>query len=90
MRMPFESLMEYAASFSAEEAEMSLGELARRVGEAPERLADAITAVRVVRGERTTVSPVDIRAQLHPAVRKALDADRGGVASGGLGSFFSD
>jgi hypothetical protein len=45
MRMPFERLME--------DWDKSMGELAGRVGETAERLADAIGAVRVMRGERT-------------------------------------
>lgn len=76
--VPFDRLMEYAASLSEEElAEESLDQLAARVGVFPERLSDAIVAVRVTRA-----SPVSIRAQMHPAVRRAVEADRRGVASG--------
>ena len=59
MRMPFESLMEYAAGISDAEKEKSLGELASRVGESADRLADAIMAVRECRGEVAA----DIRPQ---------------------------
>jgi hypothetical protein len=57
MRMPFERLMEYAASLGEADLDKTMGELAGSVGEPPERLADAVTAVRVMRGERTYVSP---------------------------------
>lgn len=80
MRMPFERLMEYAAGIS--EVEASMGELAARVGETADRLADAITAVQVMAGERTYVTVPEIRAQSDPVVRRALEQDRGGVASG--------
>ncbi len=89
MRMPFERLMEYAAGFDEADMERPMGELAARVGESAERLADAVMAVRVFRGERTYVSPVEIRAQMHPAVRRAVEADRGGVASGLASSPFT-
>jgi hypothetical protein len=88
MRMPFERLMEYVASLGEDDLERPMGELAERVGEDAARLADAVMAVRVFRGERTYVSPVEIRAQMHPAVRRAVDADRGGVASGGAAPVF--
>ena len=92
VKIPFARLMEYVAGLSLEEdGEASLAELARRIGEDdPFRLSDAIEAVKVVRGHSTDVNPASIRAVMHPLVRKALDADRGGVASGGMGSFFSD
>lgn len=80
--MPFERLMEYAAAMPEEGRGLPMGALADRVGESAERLADALTAVRVMRGERTYVSPVDIRAVDDPVVRRAAEADRGGVASG--------
>jgi hypothetical protein len=81
MRMPFERLMEYAAALDPQD-ETSVGELARLVEEEPFRLMDACDAVRVMRGERTYLSPVDIRAVDDPVVRRAAEADRGGVASG--------
>lgn len=60
-----------------------LDQLAARAGTFPERLADALVAVRLVR-----LSPAEIRASMHPAVRRAVDADRGGVASGSVTSGF--
>lgn len=82
MRMPFERLMEYAAGLGEDDWALSLGELASRVGEPPERLADAVMAVRVMAGERTYVSPVDIRAVDDPVVLRAAVADRGTIVSG--------
>jgi hypothetical protein len=88
MAIPFEVLMEYAASLTEEDLKEPLGQLAARAGTFPERLADAMTAVNVVRRQNPDLSPVDIRAVMHPAVRKAVEADRGGVASGGLDQLF--
>jgi hypothetical protein len=85
VRIPFEILIEYAASLTEEDLKEDMGHLAARAGTFPERLEDALVAVRV-----SGATPVEIRAQMHPAVRKAADADRGGVACGGLGSLFSD
>ena len=61
--MPFEVLMVYASSLSAEDADLPMGELARRWGEPAERIADAITAVQVLRGERTYVTCTDTIGQ---------------------------
>jgi hypothetical protein len=56
MRIPFEMLMEYASILRDTGAEeKSMGELAAAVGEPVDRLADAIDAVRVLRGERTYI-----------------------------------
>jgi hypothetical protein len=75
--------MEYAAGLGdAELHHDGLAELAARVDEPASRLADAVTAVRVLAGERTHVSVSDVRAQTDPAVRQALEKDRSGVASG--------
>jgi hypothetical protein len=82
MQMPFERLMEYAASLGPDDKAKMMGELAERVGEKPERLMDALAAVRVMRGERTYVSPVDIRGASDPLVRRVAEEDRSGVASG--------
>lgn len=82
MRMPFERLMEYAAGLREEDWDLTMGELAARVSETAERLADAVTAVRVLGGERTYVTAVEVRAQTDPVVRQALAQDRSGVASG--------
>jgi hypothetical protein len=81
MQMPFERLMEYAASLTEEDRDKSMGKLAAVVGEPAARLADAITAVRVLGGERTYVS-LEIRANEEPAVRRALARDRGTPMSG--------
>ena len=56
MRMPFEKLMEHVAAISPEEKELPLGVFAGRWGEPAERITDAISAVRVMRGERTYIS----------------------------------
>lgn len=82
MQMPFERLMEYAAGLTERDSQLALGELAARVDEPAGRLADAITAVRVLAGERTYVSVSEVRAQTDPVVRQALEKDRGGIASG--------
>lgn len=82
MQMPFERLMEYAASLGEADRDKLLGELAARVGEPAARLADAITAVRVLAGERTCISVAEVRAQTDPVVRRALAADHQGPASG--------
>lgn len=83
MSIPFEVLVEYAASLTEDDMEEGLDQLAARAGTFPERLADALVAVRLVR-----LSPAEIRASMHPAVRRAVDADRGGVVSGSVTSFF--
>jgi hypothetical protein len=77
MRMPFERLMEHVAGLGEEDWKHSLAELAARTGESAERFADAVTAVRIARA-----TPVSIRAEMHPAVRRAVEQDRGGLASG--------
>lgn len=78
MAIPFGVLMEYAASLTKEDfAAEPLANLAARAGVFPERLADALEAVRICRA-----TPTSIRAEMHPAVKRALDADRGGLASG--------
>lgn len=82
--MPFERLMEYAASLTPEDLQEPLDQLAAKVGEFPERLADAMTAVRVCNG----VTAADIRAVSDPVVRRAVEEDRGGLASGALTSLF--
>lgn len=82
MQMPFEKLMEYAAGLREQDRDKSMGELAARVDESAGRLADAVTALRVMSGERTYVSVTEVRAQTDPVVRRALEQDRRGVASG--------
>jgi hypothetical protein len=82
MRIPFERLMEAVAGLSEADAQLSLGEVASRLGEPdPWRVADAITAVRVASGERTYI---EIRAQDQPVVAQALKDDRGTIVSGWL------
>ena len=78
MSIPFARLMEYAASLTPEDLEEPLGQLAARAGVFPERLADALEAVRVCNG----VTPAGIRAVDDPVVREALETDRSGMASG--------
>jgi len=84
MQMPFERLMEYADGLTEADSQLSLGELAARVDEPAARLADAITAVRVLGGERTYVG-LEIRADEEPVVRRALARDRGTIVSGSSG-----
>ena len=36
--------------------DMTLGEIGEKLGETPERIADAITAARMLRGEQTYIS----------------------------------
>jgi hypothetical protein len=56
MRMPFEKLMEHVAAVAPQDKNgVTLGQLSERWGEPPERIADAIVAVRVMRGERTYI-----------------------------------
>lgn len=57
--MPFERLMELVAALTEEDAALPMGKLAERWAEPVQRIADAIDAVRVMRGERTyiTVNP---------------------------------
>jgi len=83
--IPFAVLMEYAASLTEEDLREPMGQLAARAGTFPERLADAMEAVKVARA-----TPLSIRATMHPAVRRAVDADRGGVAGGSLASLFDE
>lgn len=54
--MPFERLMEEVAALGDEDRQRPMGDLADRWGEPASRIADAITAVRVMRGERTYIS----------------------------------
>lgn len=54
--MPFERLMESIDGLPEADWDKPMGELADRWGEPAGRIADAITAVRVLRGERTYIS----------------------------------
>lgn len=54
--MPFEKLMELVIDLGDEDQQQPMGELAERWGEPVGRIADAITAVRVMYGERTYIS----------------------------------
>jgi hypothetical protein len=82
--IPFEALVEYAAGLAEEDMEEGLDQLAARAGTVPGRLADAMVAARLVR-----LNPAEVRASVHPAVRRAVEADRGGVASGAAASLFT-
>jgi hypothetical protein len=62
--MPFEVLMVYASSLSAEDEALTMGQLSERWGEPAERIMDALDAVRVLRGERTYVTVDDGEARL--------------------------
>lgn len=46
--MPFEKLMEYVAALPPAGSPLTLGELSARWGEPPERIADAVEALKVV------------------------------------------
>ena len=56
MRMPFERLMEEVSALSDEDKARPMGDLADRWGEPANRIADAICALRVMRGERTYIT----------------------------------
>lgn len=56
VRMPFEKLMELVAAVEPAERALPLGVFAERWGEPSERIADAIDAVRVLRGEHTYIT----------------------------------
>jgi hypothetical protein len=58
MRMPFEKLMELVEDLDPADAAQPMGVLAARWGEPSLRIMDAVTAVRVLRGERTYI-PMD-------------------------------
>lgn len=58
--MPFERLMELVSVLGPEDRERPMGELASRWNEPTARIADAITAVRVCRGERTYIAVQDL------------------------------
>jgi hypothetical protein len=53
--MPFERLMEEVSALSAEDKARPMGELADRWDEPSHRIADAMCALRVMRGERTYI-----------------------------------
>ena len=56
--MPFEKLMEHVAALTDEDKATTMGQLAERWGEPAERIMDAVTAVRVLRGDRTYIPVV--------------------------------
>lgn len=74
--------MEYAAGLGEAEWELSLGELAGRVGEEPFRLADAVEAVKILRALRPGLGPADIRGLSVPFVARIVHEDRGTIATG--------
>jgi hypothetical protein len=57
--MPFERLMEEVASLPEADWDFPMGKLAQRWGEPVQRVADAIDAVKVLRGERTYITLAD-------------------------------
>ena len=52
--MPFERLMELVAALDRED-DVTFGELSRRWGEDARRIADAVDAVKVLRGETSYI-----------------------------------
>ena len=56
MRIPFEKLVEAVQDMSTEDKELPMGVLAKRLETTAERLADAVTAARMLNGERTYIS----------------------------------
>ena len=56
MRIPFEKLVEAVQDMGAEDKELPMGVLAKRFETTAERLADAVTAARMLNGERTYIS----------------------------------
>lgn len=56
MRMPFEKLVEHVQDLSDEDKDLPMGKLAERWGEPVERISDAVTASRMLRGERTYIA----------------------------------
>lgn len=53
--MPFQKLMEQVEALGPF-PDVTMGELSERWGEEPLRIMDAVTAVRVLHGERTYIS----------------------------------
>ena len=53
MKIPFEKLVEMVMLLPAEDWELSLGALSDRWDEPSGRIADAVTTVRMLRGEPT-------------------------------------
>ena len=49
--MPFGKLMELVTAALNKEGDVTLGELGERWGETPQRIGDAIDAVKVLNGE---------------------------------------
>jgi hypothetical protein len=87
VRMPFEKLMEHAATLSEADQALPMGKLAERWGEPVQRVADAICAVRVTDGERTYITIGD-RAEadfkrLFALQGQARDLGRGIITCGG-------
>jgi hypothetical protein len=54
MKMPFERLTELVSALGPDDG-LTLGALGERWGETPQRIGDAIDAVRVLNGERTCI-----------------------------------
>jgi len=73
MRMPFEKLMEHVAALDAEDWQLPMGELAARWGEPVPRIMDAVTAMRVLRGERTYISVAQLGSRDVPLYSGTLD-----------------
>ena len=56
MRIPFEKLVEAVQDMGTEDMELPMGVLAERLETTAERLSDAVTAARMLNGERTYIS----------------------------------
>jgi SpoU rRNA methylase family enzyme len=82
MRKPFEKLVEEVQALSGAEAELSMGTIAERLGVTVERLADAMDAVKMLRGEPTYISLEQAERNAPPA--KALRAYLRGAMAGVL------
>ena len=80
MRKPFEKLVEEVQALSGAEAELSMGTIAERLGVTVERLADAMDAVKMLRGEPTYISLEQAERDAPPA--EALRAYLRGAMAG--------
>jgi hypothetical protein len=55
MKIPFERLVEEVGNLTDADKDLPMGELAARFNTTAERLADAVTTYRMLRGERTYI-----------------------------------
>jgi hypothetical protein len=75
MRVPFEKLMEFVECLSEQDRERSMGDLASAADTTADRLADAVTAVRVLHGERTyiEISTANLHTRVHHRPHMLVD-----------------